>query len=187
MDTPPDKLLIQQTLDGQREAFDQLILRYQDRLVHSLEHALGSRDDALEAAQQAFVSGWRRLETFRGDASFYSWLYRIAINAAISRKRKRRLNASSLEAFRESSGISPVDHRPEADPEHQMRQHDNVRMVRTALQEIAEEFRQALVLKEIDGFSYEEIASILDIPIGTVRSRIFRARQELSEKLRRMM
>ena len=186
MDSVSDQQLIQQSISGNRDSFDVLVRRYQDRLVHSLEHALGSREDACDAAQQAFVSAWSRLDSFRQDASFYSWLYRIAMNAAISGKRKQRLATTSLDKHVEVTGTPPVDGSIDANPGHQMESAERVRLVQQALQELAEEFRQPLVLKEMDGFSYEEIASILDIPIGTVRSRIFRARRELTERLQRV-
>ncbi|MEZ6059818.1 MAG: sigma-70 family RNA polymerase sigma factor [Planctomycetaceae bacterium] len=187
MNASSDQQLIRQSLDGDDSAFDELVTRYQDRLVHSLEFALGSRDDALEAAQQAFISAWRRLATFRHEAEFYSWLYRIAMNAAISRRRKQRIETTSLESLEEASGASPADPNPAADPAHPMSSEERVRIVRQALQEVAEEFRQPLIMKEMDGFSYEQIASILEIPLGTVRSRIFRARQELTERLKRVL
>lgn len=182
----PDNQLIQQSINGDTQAFSALITRYQDRLVHSLEHALGSREDALDAAQQAFVSVWQKLDTFRQDSAFYSWLYRVALNAAISGRRKQRLSTTSLESYVESSGTGAVDGNADADPTRQLASAENVRLVREALLQVAEEFRQPLVLKEMDGFSYEEIAKILEIPIGTVRSRIFRARREITERLHRL-
>lgn len=187
MDSLSDIQLIQHSIDGNLDAFDALVRRYQDRLVHSLEHALNSRDDALDAAQQAFVSAWQKLDTFRQDAAFYSWLYRIAMNAAISRRRKQRINTTSLDQRIEASGLSPVDENIDADPRRQLSSAENGQLVRDALQQLAEEFRQPLILKEIDGLAYEEIATILNIPIGTVRSRIFRARRELTERLGRLL
>lgn len=186
LDNLPDNQLIQLSVAGSLEAFDALVARYQDRLVHSLTQALGSRDDALEIAQQAFVSAWRRLDSFRQDAAFYSWLYRIAMNAAISRKRQQRLSTTSLDNYVAASGHSPVDLNVDASPERQLESEEHVQLVQAALGKLAEEFRQPLVLKEIDGFSYDEIATILKIPIGTVRSRIFRARRELTEQLKRI-
>lgn len=181
-----DLQLIDATIAGDTCAFDELIQRHQDRLVHSLQHSLGSREEALDVAQQAFVQAWRNLSTFRGEAAFYSWLYRIARNVSVSRIRKLRINSGSLDHLQDAAGFEPVDSRPDSDPEHSMLQAEQVQLLQTALNEIAEEFRQPLVLKEIDGLPYEEISGILDIPIGTVRSRIFRARQELIEKLRRL-
>ncbi|MEZ6128802.1 MAG: sigma-70 family RNA polymerase sigma factor [Planctomycetaceae bacterium] len=187
MDERSDNQLIQQSIDGSLDAFDALVRRYQDRLVHSLEHALGSREDALDAAQQGFVSAWSKLSSFRQDAAFYSWLYRIAMNAAVSRKRRQKLSTTSLDQHLAASGVTPTDTTDAANPEHRMDTEERARIVQDALQQLAEEFRQPLVLKEIDGLSYEEIASILDIPIGTVRSRLFRARREMTERLGRLL
>jgi RNA polymerase sigma-70 factor, ECF subfamily len=182
-----DQQLIQQTVGGDRSAFNALVQRYQDRLVHSLEHALGSREEALDVAQQAFLLAWRKLSTFRQESGFYSWLYRISRNVAISRARRQKPGSGSLEHLQEAGGYEPIDRHPESSPERPLEQSEQVRLVQDALRRIAEEFRQPLVLKEIDGLSYEEIAGILDIPLGTVRSRIFRARQELIEHLQRTM
>lgn len=182
-----DEQLIQQTLSGDRSAFDELVRRHQDRLVHSLEHAFGSRDDALDVAQQALVLAWRKLESFRQESSFYSWLYRIARNVAISRARRHRHPSTSLDQLRDAAGFQAADPHAAAAPEQPLETREQIQVVREALARVSEEFRQPLVLKEIDGFSYEEIAAILDIPLGTVRSRIFRARQELIEHLKRSM
>jgi len=187
LDSLSDLQLIQQSINGSHEAFDALVRRYQDRLVHSLEHALNSREDALDAAQQAFVSAWQKLAAFRQDAAFYSWLYRIAMNAAISRRRKLRLPTTSLDRHAEASGLDPEDKNEDADPQRQLVSSEHVQLVQEALSQLAEEFRQPLILKEIDGLPYEEIATILDIPIGTVRSRIFRARREMTERLTRIL
>ena len=186
VDSLSDNQLIKLSVDGNLEAFDALVRRYQDRLVHSLEHALGSRDDALDAAQQAFVSAWKKLNSFRQDSAFYSWIYRIAMNAAITRKRKQKLPTTSLDNHVAASGNSPQDTAVDADPEQRLSSEEHVQLVQQALQQLAEEFRQPLILKEIDGLPYEEIATILEIPIGTVRSRIFRARRELTERLERI-
>lgn len=179
--------LIDQTIKGNPRAFDELVVRYQDRLVHSLEHTLGSREDALDIAQQAFVLAWRKLSSFRREAQFYSWLYRIARNVAISRSRRHQVSSGSLDQMLDGTAFEPADDRNGAAPESAMEQAEQIRLVQQALKRVSEEFRQPLVLKEIDGFSYEEIAEILEIPLGTVRSRIFRARQEMIDILRRNM
>ena len=186
MNSLSDLQLIDATLSGDTRAFDELVRRYQDRLVHSLEHALGSRDDALDVAQQGFVLAWKKLSTFRREAGFYSWLYRIARNVAISRIRRPKISSGSLDHLHEAAGFELADEHSESAPDHALLQTEQIQMVQQALQEIAEEFRQPLVLKEIDGLTYEEIAQIIDIPLGTVRSRIFRARQELIAKLQRL-
>ena len=185
MNSSSDFQLIDATLSGDTHAFDELVRRYQDRLVHSLEHTLGSRDDALDVAQHAFVLAWKKLSSFRREAGFYSWLYRIGHNFAISRIRRAKINSRSLDHLHEVAGFEPADTHSESAPEYTMLQAEQIQMVQQALLEIAEEFRQPLVLKEIDGFSYDEIARIIEIPLGTVRSRIFRARQELIAKLQR--
>ena len=182
-----DQQHIDATLAGDRTAFDELVKRYQDRLVHSLEHSLGSREDALEIAQQAFVLAWRKLSSFRRESGFYSWLYRIARNVAISRIRRRPIRSGSLNQLQDVKGFEPADQSAQSAPEHSLETAEQVLLVQNALKQISEEFRQPLVLKEIDGFSYEEIAQILDIPLGTVRSRIFRGRLELIERLQRVM
>lgn len=161
-----------------------LIRRYEDRLVHSLELVLNSREDALDAAQQAFLSAWEKLETFRHDSAFYSWLYRIAHNAAMTTKRRKRLPTVSMDGS-VTSVSEPADTDPSLRPDFRIQQQDNVREVQQALASIAEEFRAALVLKEIDGLSYEQIAEALQIPLGTVRSRIYRARRELTDLLQK--
>jgi len=187
VDSPSDLQLIDATLQGSPRAFDDLVRRYQDRLVHSLEHALGSREDALDVAQQTFVLAWRKLSSFRGESGFYSWLYRIARNVAVSGARRQHIRTGSIDQLQDAGGFEPVDSHQQTVPEYALEQAEQVQLVQEALQKISEEFRRPLVLKEIDGFSYEEIARILDIPLGTVRSRIFRGRQELIERLQRIL
>lgn len=179
--------MIQKSIAQDTAAFEVLIRRYEDRLVHSLELALNSREDALDAAQQAFFSAWQKLDTFRQDAAFYSWLYRIAHNAAMTQKRRKTLPTISLDPGTASSvsPIDPADQNPATAPDHHLQQQESGQGIRDALALVPEEFRAALILKEIDGLSYEQIAETLQIPLGTVRSRIYRARRELSEQLQR--
>ena len=178
-----DQTLIDSCLAGRREAFGQLVDRYQNRLFHSLLHMLGSTEDAQDAAQDAFVHAFEKLGTYRGQSQFYSWLFRIAFNTAVSAKRRTRRMSVSLEARRDVSGQEPSDLNPSSEPSFAMDVSDRQRIVQQALAELSEEFRTALVLKEIDGMSYDEIADVLQVPLGTVRSRIHRARLELREKL----
>jgi RNA polymerase sigma-70 factor (ECF subfamily) len=158
-----DQSLITECLTGRTEAFGQLVVRYQSRLYNTLVHVLGSADEAQDVAQDAFVHAFQKLQTFRGDSAFYSWLFRIALNAAVTRKRKNKRMKASLDAARDAAGIEPTDQHPSAEP--------------------SEEFRTVLVLKEMEGLKYEEIADMVKCPIGTVRSRIHRARAELRQKL----
>lgn len=178
-----DQELIADCLNGQTHAFGDLVTRYQNRLYNTLVVVLGSVDDAHDVAQEAFVSAFQKLNTFRGSSAFYSWLFRIALNSAFSQKRKRQRVCVSIDAAREQSGAEPIDRHPATRPEYAMETVERQAAVRSALAELAEEFRTALVLKEMEGLSYDEIAGIVGCPIGTVRSRIHRARAELRLKL----
>ena len=184
---PEDQELISECLSGQTEAFGQLVVRYQDRLYHTLVNVLGSRDEARDVAQDAFVHAFQKLNTFRGNSAFYSWLFRIAMNAAVSHRRKHRRIPISIEATREQTGIEPSDARPETEPAHAVELAERQALVRSALAQLPDEYRTVLVLKEMESLKYEEIAEIVGCPIGTVRSRIHRARSELREKLRILM
>lgn len=183
MNQIPDHTLIENCLAGRRESYGVLVERYQNRLFHSLIHLLGSQEDAQDAAQDAFVQAYEKLASFRGQSQFYSWLFRIAFNLAVSDRRKSKLMSVSLEARREANGLEPSDGNPANEPSYAMDVSDRQRIVQQALSELSEEFRTALILKEMDGMSYEEIADVLEIPLGTVRSRIHRGRMELREKL----
>jgi RNA polymerase sigma-70 factor (ECF subfamily) len=181
-----DAALIGRCRAGDREAFGGLVTRYQHRLYGALSHLLGSMDDARDVCQDAFVLAYRKLDTFRGDAEFYSWLFRIAYNAAMTRRRKRRPR-QSLNVVTEKSGFEPSDERSGADPTESLQSIERQQLVQNALNELAEDYRTVLVLKEIEGLQYDEIAEICECPIGTVRSRIHRARNELREALARAL
>jgi RNA polymerase sigma-70 factor (ECF subfamily) len=174
---------VKAALAGDRDAFGELVTRYQDRLFNSLVRMVGSHDDAADAVQDAFVQAFTKLESFRGAAQFYTWLYRIAMNVALSRRRRRRPMAS-VDQAKESVGDEPLD--AAEGPEDVVLSQERVEHVQAALADLGDEHRQILVLREIEGFAYEEIADVLELPVGTVRSRIFRARAQLKEKLGRM-
>ena len=182
----PDQELIAECLSGQTHAFGDLVARYQNRLFNTLVGVLGSVEDAHDVAQEAFVNAFQKLNTFRGHSAFYSWLFRIALNSAVSQKRKQRA-VVSIDAAREQSGDEPIDRHPAARPEHALETNERQIAVRAALAELAEEFRTALILKEMEDLSYEEISEIVGCPIGTVRSRIHRARAELRVKLQGLL
>jgi RNA polymerase sigma-70 factor, ECF subfamily len=175
-----DSELIQATLRGDSAAFDSLVRKYQDRLLSSVFHVSGSRVEAEDAVQDAFVQAYLKLPTFAGGSSFYTWLYRIALNTAISRRRKER-SGVAVEKSREWAANEPADAR-EAPADRLLRQ-ERAMQVRRALSELADEFRVVLVLREIEGCDYDTIAQILGLPIGTVRSRLHRARLQLREQL----
>jgi RNA polymerase sigma-70 factor (ECF subfamily) len=158
-----------------------LVTRYQDRLYNTLVHVVGSRDGAYDAVQDAFVQAYVKLDTFERASGFYTWLYRIAVNLAISRRRREKA-AASIEHVRESLGREPLD--PGDPPCARIEQTERACQVRAALERISPEHRAILVLREIDGCSYEEIARILDAPPGTIRSRLHRARLQLRDELK---
>lgn len=179
-----DLELIRQCRAGAVEAFGVLVERHQDRLYAALVRMLGSSEDAREAAQDAFVHAYQKLDTFQGTAAFSTWLFRIAVNAAFSRKRRTKRYRTSLDGGSGETGYDPADARIDADPSQPLEQSETQKLVREALAALPDDYRTALVLKEMDGFRYEEIAEIVGVPIGTVRSRIHRARNELRDKLR---
>jgi RNA polymerase sigma-70 factor (ECF subfamily) len=180
-----DQRLIEQCLAGNSAAFGELVLRYQDRLFNSLMLMVNSFEDARDLTQEAFVHAFRRLDTFRGDSQFYTWLFRIAVNATISFRRKAaRQKSVSIESAKDAIGEEPKDTREDATPSTRIEISEQQQLVRKALSEVSEEFRIALILTEIEGLSYEEAAETIGCPIGTVRSRIHRGRNELREKLR---
>ena len=145
---------------------------------------LGSSEDAREATQDAFVHAYQKLNSFQGTAAFSTWLFRIAVNAAFSRRRRSKRYRTSLDGLHGEPGYDPADPRADVDPSQPLERAETQKLVREALSALPDEYRIALLLKEMDGFRYEEIAEIVGVPIGTVRSRIHRARNELREKLR---
>jgi len=182
-----DSRLIASTLAGNRDAFGELVLKHQDRLFGTLFHLLGSAEDARDVGQDAFLLAYEKLGGFRQEAAFYSWLFRIAYHVAVSSRRRRQVVRHSLDEYQERIGLEPEDGRLSADPSAQLQTDDAQRQVRDALGELGSEYRDAILLKEIEGLSYEEIAELQGCPVGTVRSRIHRARQQLREKLARVI
>ena len=180
-----DQELIRDTLSGQKSAYGELVLRYQDRLFNSLLRVVKTRDDAQDAAQDAFLQAYQKLGSFRGDSQFYSWLFRIAMNAGLSRLRRKSSKDVSLSTQQEH-GYDVTDAATE-DPSARLNQEEQQNLVHTALNALPDEYRIVLSLKELEGLKYEEIAEIVGCPIGTVRSRIHRARVELKEKLKGML
>ncbi len=179
-----DHVLIAETLAGDAAAFGQLVRKYQDRLYNALVQSLGMWDEAHDVVQDSFVQAFLKLHSFQGQSKFYTWLYRIAFNTAASSRRKRRPSLS-LDQSRESGGHEPLFD-GEA-PHDRAMQTERVERVQRALATLTDDHRTILVLREIDGMAYEEISDILELPVGTVRSRLFRARMQLREELREVV
>ena len=176
-----DAHLIERTLKGDSAAFGDLITRYQDRLYNSLVHVVGCTDEANDVVQDALVQAFVKLNTFRGTSAFYTWLYRIAFNAAITRRRKHRPH-TSIEQNREATGSEPAE--TGGSPSERIEQQERAEQVHAALGVLSEEHRAILVLREVDGCAYETIGEILELPVGTVRSRLHRARLQLRDQLK---
>lgn len=179
-----DVQLIHETLAGRTAAFGELVRKYQNRLFNTVFHVVGNSEDARDVVQDALVQAFLKLETFQGSSTFYTWLYRIAFNVAVSHCRRQRRTAS-VDRAREVAGAEPAD--PSDEPAQCAEREERCSQVRRALAELSQEHRTVLVLREIDGCCYETIAEILDIPIGTVRSRLHRARLQLREQLKEVL
>ena len=175
-----ESLLIDQSLQGNSGAFGQLVRIHQDRLYNAISHFIGDRVEAEDIVQDAFVQAFLKLDTFQRNSAFYTWLYRIAFNAAVSRRRRKRVEVS-VDQSREETGTEPAD--PGDAPSDRMLREEQARQVHLALGQLSEEHRAILVLREMEGLDYEAIAQILDINIGTVRSRLHRARVQLRDRL----
>ena len=177
-----DRRLIAESLKGRSTAFGELMRRYQDRLYNSIFRIVENVEDAYDVVQDTFLNAYQSLNSFKGDAEFFTWLYRIAFNNAISLKRKQKA-ALRLEWNDDKAGLEPTDESAFNDPSASMQRSEEEAILQAALKRLSPEHRSVLVLKDIEGQRYEDIAEILDVPIGTVRSRLHRARVELRQLL----
>lgn len=179
-----DAQLIDEALAGASAAFGQLVVKYQDRLYNTVAHVLGSADEAQDVVQDAFVQAFLKLESFERESAFYTWLYRIAFNLAVTRRRREKPTLS-VDQAREQTGEEPQSRC--SSPAARLEQQERARQVQAALATLTEEHRTILVLREIDGCCYETIAEILELPVGTVRSRLHRARMQLRDQLKALL
>ena len=180
-----DQALVERVQKGDKKAFDILVLKYQQRVMNILSRYVRDPSEVQDLAQETFIKAYRALASFRGDSAFYTWVYRIAINTAknfiVAQKRrppKDDVEASEAEQFSGSEGLH--EH---ASPERILLKDEIADIVFNAIDELPEDLKMAITLREIEGLSYEEIAETMSCPIGTVRSRIFRAREAIDEKL----
>lgn len=181
-----DKSLIDACRSGDSEAFGVLVTRYQDRLYPTIFRLTGCADEARDLLQDAFLRAFEKLDRFQGESSFYTWIYRIAVNLALSGRRRRR----PLLRLGREPGEVPVDppaESAETDPSAPLQRAERDRLIQDALNALAPDHRAVVVMKEFDGLQYEEIGAMLEIPIGTVRSRLHRARCELRERLKTLV
>ena len=177
-----DQQLITQTLDGQTAAFGILVRKYQDRLFNSMVHLLRNPSDAEDVVQDAFLQALRKLDTFQGNSQFYTWLFRIARNTAISKLRRKKPTVS-LESTDSQQRLDFPDDGPT--PSTEMERRERQAGLMRAMDQLSGEHREILILREMEEQNYETISEILDLPVGTVRSRLHRARLQLKELLLR--
>jgi len=180
-----DQLLVDRARLGDRHAFDLLVLKYQSRLLSLVGRLVSNQSDALDVLQDTFVKAYRSLNTFRGESAFYTWLYRIAVNTAKNHLAARVKESKDVSVDDDGTGELSVL-QDLAAPEDEAAAEELQRAILHSIEQLPEDLKQALTLRELEGMSYDEIALAMNCPIGTVRSRIFRARdhvvQEISQK-----
>ncbi len=188
-----DTQLVERAVAGDQRAFELLVIKYQRRIERLIGRMVRDVDLVEDIAQETFIRAWRALHQFRGDAQFYTWLYRIAVNTAkkalMDLKRNPTVAGGGLQPGEEEDETSRRENEltTEETPESQLAAREIAEAVNAAMEALPEDLRQAVTLREIEGLSYEEISEAMGCPIGTVRSRIFRAREAISARVRPML
>jgi RNA polymerase sigma-70 factor (ECF subfamily) len=184
-----DQLLVEQVQKGDKRAFDLLVGKYQHKIVSLVSRYVPDHAEALDVSQEAFIKAYRAIGRFRGDSAFYTWMYRIAINTAknylVSQSRRppaADVDAQDAEQFQVDTRL-----KDRGSPEHELLKEEIESTIHEAISDLPEDLRVAITLREMDGMSYEDIATTMDCPIGTVRSRIFRAREAIDNRLRPLL
>ena len=180
-----DEDLVLRVQRGDKSAFDFLVIKYQHRIIQLVNRYVKDPSEAQDVAQEAFIKAYRALGNFRGDSAFYTWLYRIAINTAknylVSRSRRNsdyQVDIQDAEVFENAHQLQGME-----TPERHLLNQEIVDTIQEAIDKLPEDMRTAIMLREFEGMSYEEIAETMECPVGTVRSRIFRAREAIDNKL----
>jgi RNA polymerase sigma-70 factor (ECF subfamily) len=184
-----DEELVKRVQRGEKAAFDILVRKYEHKIANVISRYMRDSSEVQDVAQEAFIKAYRALPNFRGDSAFYTWLYRIAINTAknylVARSRRPPLgdiDAQDAEQYDGATGLKEY-----ATPEHMLLKSELEITIQAAIDDLPEDLRTAIVLRELEGFSYEEIATAMECPIGTVRSRIFRARDAIDTRIRPLL
>ena len=191
--TDSDLLLVERTVAGDLRAYDLLVIKYQRRIERLIGRMVRDTDLVPDIAQETFLRAYRALHQFRGDAQFYTWLYRIAVNTAkkalMDLKRNPLVYEGTLRSADDENETYRIGHEliTEETPETVLAAREIAAQVNAAMDALPEDLRQAVTLREIEGLSYEEIATVMGCPIGTVRSRIFRAREAMSTRVRPLL
>lgn len=183
-----DQMLVKRVQAGDKTAFDLLVKRYQHKIIGLVGRYVNDQSESLDVAQEAFIKAYRAIDSFRGESAFYTWLYRIAINTAknyrVARSRRPPDTDIDIDAY---AAESEADLSDIETPENSLYRDELFEVMTRAIEQLPEELRVALTLRELEGMSYEEISSVMDCPIGTVRSRIFRAREAVDKELKPLL
>ena len=180
-----DLVLVRKVQAGEKGAFDLLVLKYQHKIANLVSRFVHDHSEVQDVTQEAFIKAYRGLKNFRGESAFYTWLYRIAINtaknhlASMSRRITDGTDAAEAEQFATATVLHDI-----ADPQREMMTDQIAEVAKLTINTLPDELKTAITLRELQGMSYEEIAEVMECPIGTVRSRIFRARDAIDQKLR---
>ena len=188
-DKVSDMDLVAKVQQGEKKAFDILVLKYQQKVANIVSRYIRDPHESLDVTQEAFIKAYRALPNFRGDSAFYTWLYRIAINTAKNHlvAQSRRPPNSDVEAETAEQIDAGERLKDRESPEHILLKDEIAKTVKDAIEALPDELRTAITLRELEGMSYEEIADAMSCPIGTVRSRIFRAREAIDSKLQPLL
>lgn len=184
-----DRELVERVQRGDKKAFDLLVLKYQHKIISLISRYIHDQAEVLDVAQESFIKAYRALPGFRGESAFYTWLYRIATNTAknhlvVNNRRQSDVDIDDEESNLSESALGLQDHES---PENLLVKDEVERTVFNAIEQLPEELRTAITLREMEGMSYEDIAQVMDCPVGTVRSRIFRAREAIEGKLKALL
>lgn len=188
-DRESDQRLVERVQRGDKKAFDLLVLKYQNKVANLISRYIRDHAEVLDVTQEAFIKAYRALPKFRGDSAFYTWLYRVAINTAKNHlaAQSRRPPGDDIEAETAEQMDMGTPLKEGDTPERMALQREIAQTIQKALDELPEDLRTAITLRELEGLTYEEIAQAMECPIGTVRSRIFRAREAIDAKLKPLM
>ncbi|HWP00969.1 MAG TPA: RNA polymerase sigma factor RpoE [Methylococcus sp.] len=184
-----DEELVRRVQEGDKKAFDLLVRKYQYKITQLINRYIKDPYEAVDVAQESFIKAYRALPNFRGESQFYTWLYRIAINTAknyIATRARRpsedEFDLESAEQFENAPRLRDID-----TPESAVLSEELARVIQEAVNDLPEELRTAITLREMDGLSYDEIAVVMNCPVGTVRSRIFRAREAIDKRIKPLL
>lgn len=185
-----DQALVERVQKGDSQAYNLLVLKYQSRINHLISRFVRNTADVEDVAQEAFIKAYKALKNFRGDSQFYTWLYRIAINTAknhLVASGRRNPQGATLDAQEAEQYEGAYALQESATPDREIQAEEVKQTVHRAIASLPEDLRTAITLRELEGLNYEEIATVMDCPIGTVRSRIFRAREAIDKQLQPLL